>query len=68
MAHYYAFCQAHGKCGPNRQSKQQAWNDVDHHLDTVPGPHGQVFVKLSNWVRDPDTGRKKFSYKFIKAR
>lgn len=68
MAHYYAFCEVHKKCGPNRNTENEAWNDVDYHVNNVLGPHGQVFVKLSNSWRDTETGRKKFRYRFFKTR
>ncbi len=68
MAHYYAFCQKHGKCGSNRDTENEAWDDVNHHYSDVSGFHGQIFVKLSSSLLDPITGLKKFRYRSIKTK
>lgn len=52
MGHYYAFCEVHKKCGPERpdtdsDAEAQAWEDCTVHLETESPPHGKVFVKYS---------------------
>lgn len=65
MAHYYAFCTDHGKCGPNRQTEDEAWDDCEAHIAT-PKPHGQVYPKLSSFTIVD--GRRRFRYTSFKIR
>ena len=64
MAHYYAFCTVHKKCGPNRTTASKAAEDCNKHAATVAGPHGEIYPKMSNFKKV--NGVKKFFYKSFK--
>lgn len=66
MPHYYAFCTNHGKCGDDQPTDALAWADVDTHIQTVGGPHGPVYTKLSTF--SIVKGVKKYRYKSFKIR
>ena len=66
MAHYYAFCKVHKKCGPNRSDVNDAWNDCEAHEKNVKGPHGKVFPKSSS--KRSVNGTTVYTYKLIKLR
>lgn len=55
MAKCYAYCERHGRCGPKRDvnepnARQLAWKECLIHRRDVPGPHGEVYVKISERV------------------
>ncbi|OOG73807.1 hypothetical protein B0E43_13275 [Algoriphagus sp. A40] len=64
MAHFYAYCEVHGKCGENRETAEKAAEDCNNHVATVSGPHGLVFPRLSN--REIVNGIRRYSYKNLK--
>lgn len=52
MGYYYAFCEVHKKCGPERaddnpDAEAKAWEDCTVHIETESPPHGRVLVKYS---------------------
>lgn len=49
MTYYYAFCTVHKKVGEKTEDRNQAWTDARNHIDNVPGPHGDVYVKKC-WI------------------
>ncbi len=66
MAHYYAFCEVHKKCGPNRSDINDAWDDCEKHENEVTGPHIAVYPKLSTTVMV--NGDKRYRYKSYRNR
>ena len=70
MAHYYAYCERHGKVGDdhnasNPNAKKMAKADCVAHIDNVPGPHGTVAPKRASSMILP-SGKKRYSYKLLK--